>query len=106
MGSEQPGDTSNAVEIAGSDALVLNGSTIQRVSTFPSQAANLSLLSGRGSDTANTQTSGLSDFSLRGGNDGWSPVVVDCSEAPVVENITATAFAGEYGAGQRIYFQV
>ncbi|CAM9547550.1 unnamed protein product, partial [Laminaria digitata] len=33
-------------------------------------------------------------------------VVVDCSEAPVVENVTATAFAGEYGAGQRIYFQV
>lgn len=108
------------MEIAGSDALVLNGSTIQRVSTFPSQAANLSLLSGGsgggssggGSDTATSgQTSGLSDFSLRGGGNGdddgsSSPVVIDCSEAPVVENVTATAFAGEYGAGQRIYFQV
>ena len=105
-GSGQPGDTSDALGIAGSDALVLNGSTIRRVSTFPSQAANLSLLGGRGGDTVETQTSGLSGFSLRGGDGGSSPVVVDCSEAPVVENVTATAFAGEYGAGQRIYFQV
>lgn len=50
-------------------------------------------------------TPGLSGFSLLA-DDGSSPIVVDCSDAPVVENVTATAFAGEYGAGQRVYFQV
>ena len=92
---------------------MLNGSTIQRASTFPSQAANLTILSGGSGDDdgddhddpAIVETSGLySDFSLRG--DDGSAVVVDCSDAPKVENVTATAFAGEYGAGQRIYFQV
>lgn len=55
---------------------------------------------------------GLHGFSLRGDDDGaisvsdLPPVVVDCSDVPVVLNVTATAFAGEYGAGQRIYFWV
>lgn len=73
------------------------------------QAANLTIVpGGNGEKEATTAAGGLSGFSLRGGGDDDDdhPVVVDCSEAPVVENVTATAFAGEYGAGQRIYFQV
>lgn len=83
---------------------MLNGSTIQRSSTYPSQAVNLTLLSGS-SDEGGGGTWGLSGFSLRG-DDGSSPVIVDCSEVPTIDNVTATAFAGEYGAGQRVYFQV
>lgn len=118
----QPGDTSDGIEIAGADALALNGSTIKRASTFPSQSANLTLYSG-GSSGGNSSISGDSDgtlglygFSLRGDDGGGGdegadssdlpPVAVDCSVTPFVLNVTATAFAGEYGAGQRIYFQV
>lgn len=105
--TRQSGDTSDGLEIAGPDALELNGSTIQRVSTYPSQAANVTFITGGGdgSDESAGGTLGLSGFSLLG-DDGFSPVVLDCSEAPIVENVTSTAFAGEYGAGQRIYFQV
>lgn len=103
-GSPQSGDTSDGLQVASSDSLVLNGSTILRVSTYPSQAANLTLVSGSEVDGGGT-TSGLPDFLLRGG-DNSLPVVIDCSKVPVVKNVTATAFAGEYGAGQRVYFQV
>lgn len=131
----QPGDTSDGLEIAGPNALVLNGSTIRRVSTFPSQAANLTFYSGGGASTSistdtgtgdnndegsDSGTGGLYGFSLRGITDNVGenstssfaaaadlpPVAVDCSDVPVVLNVTSTAFAGEYGAGQRIYFQV
>lgn len=104
---DQPGDTSNGLEIAGTDALQLNGANIQRVSTSPSQLADLTINGGG--------TSGLSQLSLRGGGDDADvstsaadllPVVLDCSDTPVVLGVMATAFAGEYGAGQRIYFQV
>lgn len=108
---KQAGDTSDGLEIASSDALELNGATIRRVSTSPSQDANLVFSSG---DDDGVGTRGLYGFSLRGdGEDGddsssaeLPPVVIDCSEAPTVLSVTATAFAGEYGAGQRIYFQV
>ncbi|CAM9804617.1 unnamed protein product, partial [Scytosiphon promiscuus] len=112
----QPGDTSDGLEIAGSDALMLNGSTIRRMSTFPSQAANLTFDSG--GEYSDGGTGGLYGLSLRGSSDDAGvesstssvadlpPVVVDCSDTPVVLNVTSTAFAGEYGAGQRIYFQV
>lgn len=99
----QGGDTSDSLELAGPDAVVRNGSTIKRVSTYPSQVANLTISLGGDEDVS---WSGLSGFSLRGGDDGSLSVVVDCSEAAVVENVTTTAFAGEYGAGQRFYFQV
>ena len=101
----KPGDTSNGLEVAGADAVLLNGATIQRAATHPSQAANLTLLGADGGDPGEGGTRGLVGFSLRG-EDGLLPVVVDCSEAPVVQTVKATAFAGEYGAGQRIYFQV
>lgn len=84
---------SGGLALAGPNAIVLNGSSIQRASTNPTQAANLTVADG-----------GLLGFSLVAA-DG-SPVLLDCSEAPVVENVKATAFAGTYGAGQRIYFQV
>ncbi len=108
---KQAGDTSDGLEIASSDALDLKGATIKRVSTSPSQDANLVFSSG---DDDGEGTQGLYGFSLRGdGEDGddsssadLPPVVIDCSEAPTVLSVTATAFAGEYGAGQRIYFQV
>lgn len=93
----QPGDTSDRLGLAGPNALVLNASTIQRASTFPTQEANLTL-------SASNLIEGLVGYSLRA-EDG-STVVVDCSEVPVVGNVTSTAFGGEYGAGQRIYFQV
>ncbi|CAN0022502.1 unnamed protein product, partial [Hapterophycus canaliculatus] len=87
----QPGDTSDGLEIAGPDALVLNGSTIRR-------------------EDGDIGTGRLYGFSLRGSSSSLGadllPVVVDCSDIPVVLNLTSTAFAGEYGAGQRIYFQV
>ena len=114
---DQPGDTSNGLEIADTDALELNGASILRVSTSPSQLADLTIASG-GSDSSSGGddggTLGLYGFSLRGGDDAnvyvsnadSPPVVVDCSDAPVVLGVMATAFAGEYGAGQRIYFQV
>ena len=116
---DQPGDTSDGLEIAGSDALELNGASILRVSTSPIQFADLTIASG-GSDSSGSSgdddggTLGLYDFSLRGGDDAdvsvstadSPPVVVDCSDTPVVLGVMATAFAGEYGAGQRIYFQV
>lgn len=110
----QPGDTSDGLEIAGTDALQLNGASILRVSTSSSQSANLVIESGS-SDGDDGGTLGLYEFSLRGGGDdaGVStstadslPVVVDCSDTPVVLGVMATAFAGEYGVGQRIYFQV
>lgn len=51
-------------------------------------------------------TTGLSGFSLIGDNDSASRVVIDCSGSPAVDSVASTAFAGEYGAGQRVYFQV
>lgn len=78
------------------------------MSTSPSQLANLTFVSSGRSVDDDGGTLGLYEFSLRGGgNDADSlPVVVDCSDTPVVLGVMATAFAGEYGAGQRIYFQV
>lgn len=81
------------------------------MSTSPSQLADLTIASG-GSDDGGTL--GLYGFSLRGGDDADAsvstadspPVIIDCSDTPVVLGVMATAFAGEYGAGQRIYFQV
>ena len=111
----QSGDTSDGLEIASSDALELNGASIRRVSTSPTQDANVVFYSGgdEDSDGGGGGTQGLYGLSLRGDDDGDSsssadspPVVIDCSDAPVVISVTATAFAGEYGAGQRIYFQV
>lgn len=114
--TDQPGDTSDGFEIAGADALALNGSAIMRASTFPFQSANLTFHSGGGSGNNSSGDSdgtlGLYGFRLRGGGDESTdssdlpPVTVDCSGTPLVLNVTSTAFAGEYGAGQRIYFRV
>lgn len=91
------------------------------MSTSPSQPAILtfdgggSVSSGSSGVDDDGGTLGLYDFSLRGGGDDTDisssaadllPVAVDCSDTPVVLSVIATAFAGEYGAGQRIYFQV
>lgn len=116
---DQPGDTSDGLEVSGTDALQLNGASIQRVSTYPSQSADLTIGSGgsdgSSSDGSDGGTSGLYGFSLRGSGGvadisvaaaDSPPVVIDCSETPVILGVMATAFAGEYGAGQRIYFQV
>lgn len=96
----QTDDKSDGLAIAGPSSVVLNGSAIQRASTTPVQDVNLTILS----------TEGLVGYSLvraeEGDDTSATTVVVDCSETPVVENVTSTAFGGVYGAGQRIYFQV
>lgn len=90
------------------------------MSTSPSQLANLTIESGGRNSTGSSDdddggTLGLYGFSIRGSGDDADgststadslPVVVDCSDIPGVLSVMATAFAGEYGAGQRIYFQV
>ncbi|CAM9188184.1 unnamed protein product, partial [Discosporangium mesarthrocarpum] len=93
----QPGDRTSSMSLNDTGALVLNGSTIERASTAPSQAADLIMPATQGDGTDG-------DLKLRG--DSGDLVVVDCSPTPEVVNVSTTAFGGEYGAGQRIYFKV
>lgn len=94
----QDGDTADVLAYSGDTAVFLNGSTVRRAATTPTQDANVTLTE------ATSETSGVPSTYILG--EGGSPIVVDGSDAPIVQNVTSTAYAGEYGAGQRIYFQV
>jgi hypothetical protein len=84
--------TAAPLKVVPNSLALSGGSTINRVSTTSTQAANLAF-------TAATLSGTTSTLTLAG-------VDIDCSVAPIVTSIKCTSPGSTYGAGQRIYWTV